>query len=484
MTERDAAVEPALTAEEGPGARRTGHAVLGATVAVFVALGAPVVWRGAPLADDFNNCLAPIEAGLGGFLATSWERLGMVRPARFLEILLTTGVCQTLPFGVAIAVPLALTVAVAFLARGLLRDLGLRAPWPEAAGALWLLQPLGTEAGLWPAALHVPLGLALALGALRLHHRGHHGWAALAALGAALSVEQVILALPLCAWLVTPPAQRRRATATAAGVAVAVLAAFAVWPGTDTRLDAGLTERVAGLVADPAFYVTFPAVGVGAHSIPLGVAWALPWSVGILAAGAVLGVRAARGVAPGPGLDRRQALRGAVTVAAVVALANAPVLLAVPRQGSPRVFAPTWLVLAVAAAVLAARVRWRHPSLLGAVAGLFAAGAVCSLALSVSVRLASADFAEQAAGRVAAAVPDGAEVAVCGIPRTVTEPAPRGAYAVHELVYEWSAEDALAYYTGQRATFHLAGQLWDDRPCPDAADVDAVFTFDELAARP
>lgn len=468
MSERDAAV---------------GHAILGGAAAVFVAIGAPVVWRGAPLADDYNNCLAPIEQGLGAFLAQSWERLGMVRPARFLEILLTTGVCQTLPFGVAIAVPMALTLGLALLARGLLRDVGLASPWPEVAGALWLLQPLGTEAALWPAALHVPLGLALGLGALRLHHRGRHGWAALAALGAALSVEQVILALPLCAWLLIPPPQRRRAAATASGVAAAVLVVFALWPGADARLDAGLAERIAGLVSDPTWYVAFPAVGLGLHSIPLAVRWALPWSVAILAAGVVLGVLAARRLPPGAGLDRQQTRRGTVAVAAVVALANAPVLLAVPRQGSPRVFTPTWLVLAVAVAVFGSRVRWQQPSLPGAATGLFAAGAALSLALSVSVRLASADFAEQATERIAAAVPPGADVAVCGVQRTVTEPAPRGAFAVHELIYEWAAADALAYHTGQRATFHLAGELWG-RACPDPVDVDAVFSFDELMTRP
>lgn len=460
-----------------------GRLVLGGAAAAVVAVAAPVIWRGAPLADDFNNCLAPIEFGLGGFLAQSWDRLGMVRPARFLEIVLTTGVCQTLPFGVAIAVPLALTLVVALLAVGLLRDLGVPGPWPEVAGALWLLQPLGTEIALWPAALHVPLGLALALGALRLHHRGRHGWAAVAGVAAALSAEQVILALPLCAWLVTPRPQRRRAAGTAAGAMAGVLTAFVLWPGADARLDAGLGERLSGLVADPGFYVGFPAVGIGAHSIPLAVQWALPWSLLVLAAVAGLGVLAARWVPSGAGLDGRGFLRGAVAVGAVVALANAPVLLAVPRQGSPRLFAPTWLILTVAAAVLAGRVAWRRTRLLGGLAGLFGAGAILSLALSVSVRLASADFTERSAERIAAAVPDGGDVAVCGVRRTVTEPAPRGAFAVHELVYDWAADDALAYYTGQRATFHLAGDVWQ-RPCPDAAEVDAVLSFDDLVAAP
>jgi hypothetical protein len=160
---------------------------------------------------------------------------------------------------------------------------------------------------------------------------------------------------------------------------------------------------------------------------------------------------------------------------------NAPVLLTVPHEGSPRLFTPTWLLLVVALASLASRVRWRRPSLLGAAGGVFAAGAVLSLALSVSVRLASADFTERAAHLLAARLPDRAQVAVCGVHRTVTTPAPRGAFAIHDLLYDWAARDALLYYTGRRATFHLAGELWD-RPCPDAAKVDAVITFDELLA--
>ena len=71
----------------------------------FVAIAIPVVWRGAPLADDFNNCVAPVELGLGGFIAASWHQLGAIRPARFLEILLTAA-SAALPFGVAIVVPL------------------------------------------------------------------------------------------------------------------------------------------------------------------------------------------------------------------------------------------------------------------------------------------------------------------------------------------------------------------------------------------
>ncbi|MDP9022184.1 MAG: hypothetical protein M3N57_05670 [Actinomycetota bacterium] len=460
---------------------RGGVAILAGTAVMFVAVGMPVVWRGAPLADDFNNCLAPREIGLDGFLAASWDRLGMVRPARILEILVTTGVCQTIPFGVAIAVPLVLTMAMALLVRGLLRDLGASAPWPDVGGAAWLLQPLGTEAALWPAALHVPLGLAFALAALRLYRRRRHGWAALATLAAAFSVEQVILALPVAAGLLTPASDRRRAAAVSAAVVGAALTMFALWPGSDPRLHAGFVDRVLTLAEDPTFYVAYPAVGLGLHSIPLATRWTLPWSVVALAGAAAFGMLGARRLPRGSGLAPRDAAWGVVAVSVLVVLANVPVVLAVPRQGSPRLFSPTWLILVVAAAELASRLRWRRPELFGAAGGMFAAGAVLSLALSASVRLVNADFTEHSAELIAATVPDGGSVAVCGVRRTVTEPAPRGAFAVHDLIYEWAAEDAVAYYTGRRVTFELAGELWQ-RPCPDAADVDAVVMFDQLVA--
>ena len=467
---------------EGEPAERIGRAVFGAAAAAFIAIAAPLVWRGAPLADDFNNCVAPFDLGVGGFLAVSWRQQGAIRPARFLEILLAAIVCPSLPFGIAIAVCLLLTLTVAVQTRGLLRDLGTPLLWANVGGALWLLQPLGTEAGLWPAALHVPLGLALALAAVRLYRRGHHGWAAVANLGAALSVEQAILPLSLAAWLVAPTGERRRAAAVSGAVAVGAVMGFLLWPGANPRLRAGLLQRIAGLANDPSFYVGFPAVGLGLHSIPLAVRWAFPWSVGVLALGAAvgwpLGVHLAAANRP---VAHREMIRGVLAVTALIVLANLVVIFAVPQQGSPRVFAPTWLVLAVAAGIGGASVTWHRPRLLGAAGGLFAAGALLSLMLSVSVRLRSADFTARAAGVIAALTADGDRVAVCGVRRTVVQPAPRGAFAVHEFVYEWAAERALAYYTGRHATVYLSGELWN-RPCPPVPDVDAVFGFDELLA--
>ncbi len=338
------------------GASRIGRLAFTTAAVALLGLGLSIVWRGAPLGDDFHNCLAPMELGLRGFLAASWDRLGFVRPARFLEILLTTGVCRALPFGVAIAVPLGLTLTVALLLRALLRDLETPQPWVDFGGALWLLQPLGTEAALWPAALHVPLGLVLCLIALRFYHRGSHRWAALATLLAALSVEQVILALPVAAWLVTPPPERRRAFTTAGAVAVGVLLMFALSPGSDPRLHISVVERVAALADDPMFYIGFPAVGLGVHSIPLAIWWAFPWSVIALAAGGFVGMVAGRQLPCGRTLARGEAVPRIVAVVFLVALANAPVLLSMPHQGSPRVFAPTWLILVATAVASAGKI--------------------------------------------------------------------------------------------------------------------------------
>jgi hypothetical protein len=261
-----------------------------------------------------------------------------------------------------------------------------------------------------------------------------------------------------------------------------VVASFLLWPGANPRLRVSLLARITGLAADPAFYVGFPAAGLGLHSIPLAIWWGLPWSPAVLtlgvAAGSTVGPRLAAATRTVARRNIRRALLGMVVI---IVLTNALVVLAVPQQGSPRVFAPTWLILAMAAAAGGATVRWRRPRLLGGAGGLFAACAVLSLMFSVSVRLRSADFTERAARMIAARVPDGGRVAVCHVRRTVVPIAPRGAFAVHEFIYEWAAERALRYYTGRHATVLLSGDLWD-RPCPVAPEVDAVVTFDNLLA--
>jgi hypothetical protein len=466
-------------------ASRPGMVLFVLVAALFVAVSLPVVIRGAPLADDFTNCVQPQRTGLGSTLGDSLQRLGAARKAHLLEILITTEVCQHLPFGFAIGISLVLTFAVALLLRGLLRDLGTPDPWPEVGGALWLLHPVGAEAALWPAAMHVPLGLALALAALRLHRSGRHVLGALAVAGACLSVEQVVLALPLAVWIMTPRDLRNQAFAWTVSVVIVLLVAFVASPGDDPRLHLALSERVAGALRDPGFLVLFPAVGLGLQSIPLAVAWAFPVSVVLLAAGGLLGFRLGMVMfANEPArTDRAGAMRTLVAGLGLAAAVNVPIVLNVPHQGSPRIFAPTWLVIAGVVARIASQLHVRRPRLLSTAAGVFVPATLLSLAFSVWTRVESANFTESASNQIAAAIPDGAVVGVCGIQRAVVQPALRGAFAIHEFVFDWAARDALFYYTGRRAEFRLAGEPWDDRQCPAVGEVDRVIPFSDLVAR-
>ena len=470
---------PATDADGPPvdRASRAGTWILAGIAGVFTTICLPIVLRGAPLADDFFNCLRPQQIGLGAFLAESLERLGALRRAHFAEILITTETCQHLPFGVAIAVPLVVTLAIAILLRGLLRDLGVPEPWPSIGGALWLLQPLGTEAALWPAAMHVGLGLALALIAIRLHLAGHHAWGAAAVAAAGLSVEQVVLAMPIAVWA-TAGRHRRAAIVATLVVTAMLLAAFVLWPGDDPRLRADLGTRVAGIFDDPGFLVTFPAVGLGAHSIPLAIGWLFPLSVVVLGVGALLGAKIGHTMAGNP-VDGWPAAPALLTGIALIGAVNLPVVLSVPHQGSPRVFTPCWLVLCGVLAYAGPAIRPPKIVLTTTLAGVFAAGALMSIALSVWVRWQTADFTVAAAERIAGDTVDGSALAVCGITRTVVDPAPRGAFAVHEFIDEGTARDSLEYYTGRQATFLLAGPLWPDRPCPPG-DVDRVIGFPDL----
>jgi hypothetical protein len=463
------------------GSVRLGRKVLVVVVLLFVAICLPVVLRGAPLADDFYNCLEPQRIGLGSTLAESFERLGVLRRAHLAEIIITTEVCQHLPFGIAIAIPFALNLVVAGLLVGLLKDLGAPGPWPELAGAAWLLQPLGTEAALWPAAMHVPLGLALALTALRLHRAGHHRWGAVAVAAAALSVEQVLLALPLAVWLTAPPDRRRRAV-TVTVVVIGVLAtAFVLWPGNDPRIRATLGQRITELIVDPGFLVKFPAVGLGIHSIPLAVLWAFPLSSFVLACGGLVGAWLGPALLAYPHRhDGSQARRTVFVGLGLIVAVNIPVVFAVPHQGSPRLFAPTWLVISGMVGLIGPLLPRRRFRSWGAVTGILGAGALLSLAFSVWVRLETASFTESASSQIARLVPDQSLVAVCGISRTVVEPAPRGAFAIHEFLDEGTARRSLYYYTGRKSEFVLAGEVWGDRACPHVGDVDRVISFSDL----
>jgi hypothetical protein len=476
--------EPERSARER--GTRPGAVLLWSVTALFVAIAIPVLLRGAPLADDFTNCMQTQRFGIASALADSIDRLGASRKAHLVEILLTGGVCGHVPFGVAIAVPLALTVGIAFLLRGLLRDVGAPSPWPEIGGAFWLLAPLGTESALWPAALHVPLGLALAVVAIRLRRFGRPLVASLAVVGAGLSVEQALLALPVAVWLLTPADRRRAATLATTAVAGVVLISIFVWPGNDPRLHVTLAGRLSSAVHDPEFPFRFAAVGLGVHSIPLAVGWAFPVSAVLLGLGAAIGWWFAPRLLPTVADEIDRAAWPSVTNAAIGAIAllaavNAPVIFNVPHQGSPRLFAPSWLVIAGFVGFAGPWIGPKRVRAWGLAGAMFASAALLSLALSMWVRLESASFSEYALRRIAAEVPDGSVVAVCAVTRTIEEPAPRGGFSLHELVYAWAARDALEYYEGKRVTFRLAGPLWG-RPCPAPDTVDRVFSFSRLIA--
>jgi hypothetical protein len=464
------------------GSSQASRNLLLAVAGLFLLVTLPVVVAGQPLADDYHTCLRPTQIGLDGFLGESTRRMGVVRPARFVEIFVIAPLCQQVPFGFVILVPLALTLLVGLLLRGLLRDLGLPSPWPEIGAALWLLHPLGTEAALWPSALHVPLGLALALAALRLYRRGRHAWAAAATVAACLSVE-IVLALPLAAWMASPPEQRRRAAAIATAIAVVLVPAYALWPGTDPRSAVALTDRVVAVFNDLGWYVRFPAAGLGLPSMALAIWWTFPASVAILALGGWIGGRFGPPLlgdgpaAPPP--PRRALLRWAAAAAALVVLVNVPLIVSQSRGHTPRTFTPTWLILAALVPVAASRVQWRRPRLAGAAGGLFATAALLSLALSVWVRLETAEFNQAATRHLAGRVPDGGVVAVCDVPRTVVTPAPVGSFALHEFAYDWAAEDAMRYYTRRDADVRLGGPLWGTG-CPDRGGADLVVGFEEL----
>src|SRR4029450_9470347 len=128
-------------------------------------------------------------------------------------------------------------------------------------------------------ALHVPLGLVLALAGLRLYVRSRLLPAALLSLAGSLRLGQGPLPRPLAVWVSTPERHRWRATLLSGTVAIGLLAIFVHWPGLSTRTAVPLTDRLIAIVTDPIWYLQFPAVGTGAVSIPLAVRWAFPLSI-------------------------------------------------------------------------------------------------------------------------------------------------------------------------------------------------------------
>jgi hypothetical protein len=452
-----------------------------AAAAVLLAVSAPVIRHGAPLADEYHLCQRPqLEGSYAPYLAHIWENTGVVRPARYIELFLVGELCHQVPFGAIIVVPLVIKLAGAALLLGLLRALRLPSPWPGVGAALWLLEPLGTEAALWPAALHVNLGLAFALASLWLYVRGQTVAGSLAAVASCLSVEQAIFALPLATWLVTPPEHRRRAVVASGVACTAVLLAYATWPGVNPRQDVPIAQRLANAMK-PTWYVVFPIVGLGLHSGLAGFAWGLPWSP------VLVGVALWAGWRYGPRLfEGRTAGRpapslwlAAASLVALVLLVNLPLI--VTEVGySPRTFTPTWLVLAAAAAVTGSHLPSRSYRVAGLLGGAFAAFAMLSLALSAWVRVETVEFNRKALAWIADQTRDGAVVAICNVERTAVEPAPSGAFHLHEFHDEYGG--ALLFHTGRRAELRRSGERYWGAPCPDLEGADLVVDFGQLKA--
>jgi hypothetical protein len=468
---------------------RAGLLLLVVVAALFVLTVLPVILKGEPLRDDFDLCISDRwNSGITRIISERWAEEGIVRLfAKAGEASYVATLCGAVPFWVLLVLPLTLTLVVAVLLRLLLIDLHGDHPWPEIGATVWLLQPLGTEAALWPSALHIPLGLALAIVALRFYRRGRVAWAVAATLAAANTLEQVIFALPFITWLLTPPVRRRRMTLVCSAVVGIVLLAYLRWPGAGGRTAVAFTDRLAAVVSDPTWYLEFPAIGLGLHSVPLAIGWAFPLSLGILATGLIAGVVASRVLfgAPPPSVSALRPIpirRSLIVLAVLLLLVNVPLIATLPREDSPRTFTPTWLILAALVAIVGSRVGWRRVHLAGMTFGVFAACALLSIALSVSVRTRTADFTEASSRWLAQRVDEGESVLVCDVPRTVVTPAPAGTFALHEFHHTWAAEAALQYYTGIRASIDRVGVYWPGA-CRRSEGEDLLVQFSELPMR-
>jgi hypothetical protein len=465
----------------GPGGPAAGRWLVGVVSAIFLALVAPVVFRGGLLADEYVICLRPVHDGsYGPFLEALWYDWGIVRPARFIELFLITETCTRIHYGLVMLVPLGLKLATGLALWALLRDLRVPSPWPEIGVALWFLEPLGTEAALWSAALHVPLGLALVLLALRLYRRGSLVWAAVASLGAAFSVEQVIFALPVAVWLLTPPEHRLRATLVAGTLMALVVVAYATWSGDNVRHALTLGERIQNVLAKREWYVFFPLVGLGFHSGAMAFLWAFPYGIVVVLIGAAAGalifpVLVAGHVASRP--DRQAMVRAVLAFVVLLGLVNLP--LVVTEVGySGRTFTPTWVLLCAAVAMAGPHVPWRRARLAGALAGTFTAFALLSIALSVTVRVRTDTFNRAAAQWVAERTSDGDVIALCDVGRTVVDPAPLGAFHLHAFHSTWGAW--IEFHTGRRVTVRRSGERYWGAQCPDLEGADLVISFPQL----
>jgi hypothetical protein len=238
-----------------------------------------------------------------------------------------------------------------------------------------------------------------------------------------------------------------------------------------------LGDRLAAVTAEPIWYVRFPVVGLGIHSVPAAL-WAFaPWSLLVVAAGGTAGRWAGPQVLPEQ-VWRAEARRRWLTASGVGAvLVNLPLIVTAEKLHSPRAFTPTWLLLSVTVAVLGAGVRWRRPRLAGLAAGAVASGLALSIALSAWVRVSTADFNEAAARFIAGQTDNGDTVLVCDVPRTAFSPAPAGSFALHEFFFAGYTQAAILYETGRRVDVELR-----TGPCPGAV-ADLVVDFAALPGR-
>jgi hypothetical protein len=270
-------------------------------------------------------------------------------------------------------------------------------------------------------------------------------------------------------------------------VSAFVLFIYIAWHGAnqDPRVAASIGERIRSIPLHFLDYgVVMPAIGLGLFSIPLAVKWALPYSLLILLGGVTLGWSVGPRLlhsetSPAAWPNRSQVL---VAFLLLVTLINFPVAAGPYHPHSPRVFTPTWLALVMFVAFVGSNSKWASPRWIAGIAGVLIAGIILSLALSVSVRVHSANIAERAFHVLAQRLPGGGVIAVCDVQRTIVEPAPNGDFAAHPFILAPVAESGLQYYTGVRAVFHLTGPLWGTH-CTGQAGVDFAIQFRDLVAK-
>jgi hypothetical protein len=447
----------------------------------FLLVMSPGIIGNAPLADDYFSCFHVAESGLSEVIRGTFERHGLVRPARFLEIVTIGTLCKSVPFFLLIMLPLLLTLGVALVLQFFLKEMGVPKPWPTIGAVIWLLQPLGTEAALWPSALHIPLGLILVLASLSCFRRGSFVGGILFGAGACFNIEQAIFALPIAVWLVTPGVHRIKAAVLAGMVTTIVLVLYSLFPGTDPRPPLSVAGMMLNVITEPFFYIRFPVTSLGLHSVPVAIYWALPMSILFIGMLAFLGFKAGPLLFTGYAGDKRLGVSW-LTLGGLLLLVlaiNFPAMVTVPHPNAPRVFTPTWLLIAGVLALAGARVNWRRPAAAGALSGALAGGLLLSIAFSASVRYQTGKFDEAALAWISDRVESGNVVAVCDAPRAVVRSAPNGDFHVHALLDNWMAGPAMWFHTGINVRFQI-NHVWDET-CSAVDGADVVFTFDEVS---